>query len=94
MCLRICNHVNPVYPVLNTLQYGFRLNRSCVSQSIQHVYFLASSIDNGGKIDNIYLDMAKAFDMVPQQTEVLRFPGSLTKLGCRLSNKQTPLCNH
>ena len=67
MCLRIWNHVNPVYPVLNTLQHGFRPNRSCVSQSIQHVHFLASSIDVGGKIDNIYLDMAKAFDRMPHQ---------------------------
>lgn len=67
MCLRICNHVNPVYPVLNSLQHGFRPNRSCVSQLIQHVHFLASSMDNGGKIDIIYLDMAKAFESVPHQ---------------------------
>ena len=52
---------------LNPLQHGFRPNRSCVSRLIQHVNFLASSLDNGGKIDNIYLDMAKAFDSVPHQ---------------------------
>ena len=67
MCLRICNHVNPVYPLLNPLQQGFRSNRSCVSRLIQHVNFLALSRDNGGKIYIIYLDMAKAFDRVPHQ---------------------------
>lgn len=67
MCLRICNHVNPVYPLLNPLQQGFRPNRSCVSRLIQHVNFLALSRDNGGKIYIIYLDMAKAFDGVPHQ---------------------------
>ena len=67
MCFRICNHVNPVYPLLNPLQQGFRPNRSCVSRLIQHVNFLALSRDNGGKIYIIYLDMAKAFDRVPHQ---------------------------
>jgi len=67
MCLGIYNHVNPVYPVLNPLQQGFRPNRSCVSRLIQHVNFLASSPDNGGKIDIKYLDMAKALDSVPHQ---------------------------
>ena len=41
MCLRICNHVDPVYPLLNPLQQGFRPNRSCVSRLIQHVNIIS-----------------------------------------------------
>ena len=62
---RIYNHV---FIYLNSLQHGFRHNRSCVTQMIQYVQFLASTLDCGGQVDTIYLDMAKAFDRVPHQT--------------------------
>ena len=67
---RIYNHV---VPHLNSLQHGFRHNRSCVTQMIQYVHFLASTLDSGGQVDTIYLDMAKAFDRVPHQK--LRYLG-------------------
>ena len=71
---RIYNHVAPH---LNSLQHGFRHNRSCVTQLIQYVHFLASTLDIGGQVDTIYLDMAKAFDRVPHQKLLykLRFFG-------------------
>ena len=61
---RIYNHV---VPHLNSLQHGFRHNRSYVTQMIQYVHFPASTLDSGGQVDTIYLDMAKAFDRVPHQ---------------------------
>ena len=67
---RIHNHV---VPHLNSLQHGFRHNRSCLTQMIQYVHFLASTLDSGGQVDTIYLDMAKAFDRVPHQK--LRYLG-------------------
>ena len=71
---RIYNHVAPH---LNLLQHGFRHNRLCVTQLIQHVHFLASTQDIGGQVDSIYLEMVKAFDMVPHQKLLykLRFFG-------------------
>ena len=57
-----------MFPYLNSLQHGFRQNRSCVNQMIQYVHFLASTLDSGGQLDTIlYLDMAKAFDRVSHQ---------------------------
>ena len=62
---------------LNLLQHGFRHNRSCVTQLIQHVHFLSSTRDILGHVDSIYLDMVKAFDRVPHQKLLykLRFSG-------------------
>ena len=34
---------------------------------MQHGHLLVSSLDNGGQINNTYLDMAKAFDKLPQE---------------------------
>lgn len=32
---------------------------------IQYVHFIASTLDTGGQVDTIYLDIAKAFERVP-----------------------------
>ena len=71
---RIYDHVDHL---LNPSQHGFRQKRSCVTQLIQYVHLLASTLDFGGQIDSIYLDMAKAFDRVPHQKLLykLRFYG-------------------
>ena len=71
---RIYNHVASH---LNLLQHGFRHNRSCVTQLIQHAHFLASTLDIGCQVDSIYLNMVKAFDRVPHQKLLykLRFFG-------------------
>ena len=58
---------NQVVPHLNSLQHGFSHHRSCVTQMIQYVHFLASTLDSGGEVDTIYLDMAKVFDRVTHQ---------------------------
>ena len=44
---RIYDHVQDV---LNPSQNGFRPNRSCVTQQLQHVHLLASTLDTGGQI--------------------------------------------
>ena len=46
---------------------------------IQYVHFLASTLDSGGQVDTIYLDMARASDRVPHQKLLYK----LRYLGCR-----------
>lgn len=67
---RIYNHV---FPYQNSVQHGFRHNSPCVTQMIQHVHFLASTLDSRGQVDRVYLDMAKAFDGVPHQKLSMNF---------------------
>ena len=62
---RILNMIKPY--CLSPSQHGFRRYRSCVTQLLQYVHNLATSLDAGGQIDNIYLDMEKAFDRVPHE---------------------------
>ena len=45
-------------------QHGFRKNRSCLTQLIQHVDDIFSGLNKGDEVDVIYLDFAKAFDKV------------------------------
>ena len=54
-------------PYLNPSQHGFRKHRSCVTQLLHYVHNLATSLDAREQIDNIYLDMEKAFDRVPHE---------------------------
>ena len=51
--------------VLTDVQHGFRRKRSCESQLISTIDFLAKSLDNKQQIDAILLDFSKAFDLVP-----------------------------
>ena len=54
-----------IEPYLSPSQHGSRRYRSCVTQLCQYVHNLATSLDE--QIDNIYLDMEKAFDRVPHE---------------------------
>ena len=53
------------YDILVENQHGFRPSRSCVTQLLLIIDHWTKIIDNGGKIDNIYMDFSKAFDSVP-----------------------------
>ena len=67
---RIYNHV---VPHLNSLQHGFRHNRSCMRHPNDPVCPFSSLC----QVDTIYLDMAKALDRVPHQKRLckLRYLG-------------------
>ena len=49
---------------LNSAQHGFRSNRSCLTQLIQHYDDVLKILENGDNCDSIYLDFSKAFDKV------------------------------
>lgn len=48
-------------------QHGFRSKHSCISQLLEIVEHWSEILEDGGSIDCIYLDFAKAFDTVPHE---------------------------
>ena len=52
---------------LSEYQHGFVQNRSCTTQLLKVVDRWTEILDQGGAIDTVYLDFAKAFDTVPHQ---------------------------
>lgn len=56
--------INIVQHLICSEQHGFSKNKSTISNLAEYVNFLATHIANGGQIDTIYTDFAKAFDKV------------------------------
>ena len=50
--------------LFNNRQHGFRKNRSCLSQLMDHYQSILNIMETGDIADVIYLDFAKAFDKV------------------------------
>ena len=50
--------------LFNPSQHGFRANRSCLSQLLDHCDRISNLLAQGYGVDVIYLDFAKAFDKV------------------------------
>ena len=50
--------------LLNSYQHGFRRGRSTFSALIEHAQLILDMLEEGGVVDVVYLDFAKAFDKV------------------------------
>ena len=50
--------------LFNRRQHGFRRNRSCLSQLLEHHHQILALLEDGAGVDVVYLDFAKAFDKV------------------------------
>ena len=50
--------------LLSEKQHGFRSNRSCLTQMLEHFDDIFEGLTKGNDTDSIYLDFAKAFDKV------------------------------
>ena len=53
------------FNILADEQHGFRSRRSCETQLVETVNDFATTLNESGQIDAIFLDMSKAFDTVP-----------------------------
>ena len=53
--------------LLKGTQHGFRKRRSCLTNLLSFLDRVTEELDDGGRVDVIYLDFAKAFDKVPHQ---------------------------
>jgi len=57
---------------LSDYQHGFIRGRSCTTKMLLVVDKLSEILDQGGAVDTIYLDIAKAFDSVPHERLLLK----------------------
>ena len=67
----VMNHMI-INGLLSDYQHGFVQGRSCTTQLLQLVDKISEIIDEGGAVDMVYLDFAKAFDTVPHQRLLLK----------------------
>ena len=51
--------------LINKSQHGFMPKRSCLTNLLEFLEFVAEAVDRGELVDVIYLDFQKAFDKVP-----------------------------
>ena len=72
------NHVTS-NKLLSTKQYGFISGRSTTTQLLTYLDECIGNIVDGGVVDSIYFDFAKAFDTVPHR----RLLGKLESYGIR-----------
>ena len=61
--------------LLSPEQHGFIQGRSCVTQLLAVLDSWTLALDEGGNIDTIYLDFAKAFNTVPHQRLLMKLRG-------------------
>jgi hypothetical protein len=64
------NHISNYmeeFCLLRESQHGFRENRSCLTNLIEHTEYISASLDDGSPVDVFYLDLQKAFDKVPHK---------------------------
>ena len=55
------------HSILSNSQHGFRSRRSCETQLAITIDTIARTLDEGGQVDIVLLDFAKAFDKIPHQ---------------------------
>ena len=61
--------------ISSTLDHGFRLGRSCLSQLIAHYDHITRLLESGHNVDVIYIDFAKAFDKVDYLVTMKKLKG-------------------
>lgn len=60
---------------LSEKQHGFVHGRSCTTQLLKVVDKWTEILDEGGEVDTVFLDFAKAFDTVPHQRCLAKLQG-------------------
>ena len=58
--------------ILSSKQYGFKSGRSTTTQLLRYLDKCIETIVDGGVVDVIYLDFAKAFDTVPHRRLIVK----------------------
>ena len=61
--------------LINKAQNGFVPSKSCLSNLLETLDFITSSLVEGNSVDEILLDFAKAFDLVPHRRLIHKIRG-------------------
>lgn len=67
----VMNHLK-INDLLNACQHGFVNGRSCSTQLLMCLEVWTNIIEEGGDLDILYLDFAKAFDSVPHKRLLMK----------------------
>lgn len=70
----IVTHLNKE-GLINDNQHGFVSGKSCLTNLLEALEYITSTLDRGQDVDGIYLDYAKAFDSVPHNRLILKLRG-------------------
>ena len=60
------------HKLINPSQHGFLKARSCLTNLLCFLEEISKWVDDGSRVDVIYLDFQKAFDQVPHQRLILK----------------------
>ena len=58
--------------LINPFQHGFLKSRSCLTNVLCFCEEITKRVDEGSRVDVIYLDFQKAFNKVPHQRLILK----------------------
>ena len=62
------------HKVLSDHQHDFLLGRSCLPNLLESLDDWASILNTGNAVDNVFLDLHKAFDSVPYRRLLMKLP--------------------
>ena len=68
---KITEHLDK-FNLIKSSQHGFRKSRSCLTNLLEFLHFIRTSVDAGEAVDVIYLDFQKAFDKIPHKRLLLK----------------------
>ena len=58
--------------LIGNSQHGFLKSRSCVTNLLTFLEVVTDAVDNARPVDLVYLDFAKAFDVVPKERLIIK----------------------
>ena len=68
---KISEHLEK-FKLIKASQHGFMKNKSCLTNLLEFLHFVANQVDSGEAVDVIYLDFQKAFDKIPHKRLMMK----------------------